>query len=137
MCAIVVSATLTADAAAQTPPLGRPATPVFSMGQPPRWLPYAAALVGNTSSVGFGALVGVQRPILNPIIGLLAASGEVGAFVAGDNVAADVRLVADAPALALGLGVDWQPANRQIDALLRFQSAVRRGGIIGHGSMMR
>src|SRR5207249_2989448 len=54
------------------------ARPVFSMGQPRRWLPFAStsAILGGGLGVGAGALFGVQRPILNPITGLLSVSGE-------------------------------------------------------------
>src|SRR2546423_15148948 len=56
----------------------QPAHPVFSMGQPRQWLPLAStfAVVGGGASGGVGALLGVQRSVLNPITGLLSVSGE-------------------------------------------------------------
>ena len=109
------------------------------MGQPPRWLPYASAFAVSRQAApaGFGALVGVSRPILNPVTGLLGASAELaGDWARGERDFA-ARLLGTAPALGIGVGVDWRPTHGGIDALVSFQSSIRRGGILGHGSMLR
>src|SRR4051812_8345398 len=85
----------------------QPATPVFSVGQPPRWLPYAEGfgIVGSPPGGAFGGLVGVDRPILNPVTGLLTASGEAyGTWHGGGD--GGLRLIANAPALGVGVGAN-------------------------------
>jgi phosphatidylserine/phosphatidylglycerophosphate/cardiolipin synthase-like enzyme len=125
--------------AAQAVDSPRVPAPAFGMGLPPRWLPYAGAF-GTTQSGtpnGVGALIGVHYPILNPVTGLLGASAEIagGRTTRDHGVAA--RLLANVPALGLGGGVSWGPSSDRVDALVTFQSAIRRGGLLGRGSMLR
>jgi hypothetical protein len=117
---------------------GRMARPVFAMGQPPRWLPYASTFaVLSSGASGGGALLGLHRPVLNPITGLFGVSGEaLGEWRAGGG-AAGLRLLATVPALGLGLGADWRPTSGSVAALVTFQTAIRRGGLFGHGSLAR
>src|SRR5437870_3161021 len=117
----------------------RSADLVVSMGQPTQWRPYASllGLTSRASPGGVGALVGVERSVLNPIPGMLAASTE--AFVgrrAGIGTMS-LRALADVPVLGLGLGADWRMTTGDLDPLFVFQTAMRRGGLIGHGSMAR
>ncbi|HEY6218546.1 MAG TPA: hypothetical protein VIV65_00730, partial [Gemmatimonadaceae bacterium] len=113
----------------------QPATPVFSMGQPPQWLPYAEAFgVSGSLARPFGVLIGVDRPILNPVTGLLTASAEAYETWHGDD---GLRVIANAPALGIGIGGVWNITGSRTDAIVTFRSAVRRGGILGHGSMVR
>src|SRR5690348_6963463 len=76
---VSLAALLIRTSAAQGPDsiAAEPAMPVFSIGQPPIWRPYAAGLgVTERGLAGVSGLVGVQRPLLNPVTGLLAVSGE-------------------------------------------------------------
>ena len=112
------------------------------MGQPRRWLPYATAsagplLAGSGTPVGVNVFAGIDHPILNPIAGLLSAAGEIGGSWASGKIKPAVRLLAEVPGLGLSAGVDWQPGEQQADALFSFRTAIRRGGIIGHGTMVR
>lgn len=115
------------------------ARPVFSIGQPRRWLPFAStsAILGGGLGVGADALIGVQRPILNPITGLLSVSGEALGEWHQTHSTAGVRFLANVPALGLGLGADWRPRTGDIATILTFQAAIRRGGLLGHGSTVR
>jgi hypothetical protein len=115
-----------------------PAEPVFTMGQPRSWRPYAAGLgVWGPSAVGAGALFGVQHPLTNPVTGLLGASGEIiGARASGTNDGG-ARLLLGMPALGIGAGLDWNATNHQLGAIFHFETAIRRGGIFGHGTTVR
>ena len=117
----------------------QPARPVFSMGQPRQWLPLAStfAVVGGGTSGGVGALLGVQRSVLNPITGLLSVSGEALGEWRRNESTAGLRLLANVPALGVGVGADWRARTGNVAALVTFQTAIRRGGLLGHGSMVR
>src|SRR5689334_7535540 len=95
-------------AAAQTdaPPAGRNAEPVFSMGQPRAWLPYVSAFGSTTrgSLDGGSLLAGVEHPVLNPITGLLGATGEVAAMMRHGRASASLRASTTIPAFGLGFG---------------------------------
>jgi hypothetical protein len=112
---------------------------LVSMGQPPRTLPYASifGLVARNSPTAFGALVGAYRPILNPVGGLFGISGE--ALFERDRSDAELglRAVANVPVLGFGIGADWCATCSEVDLLLTFQTAIRRGGILGRGSAFR
>ena len=115
------------------------ARPVFSMGQPPQWRPFAAAF-GTVSGHEPGAvtgLIGAQRPVLNPVTGLLAVSGEALGEAYAGQLTGGLRLLANVPAFGLSVGADWRPKTGNLATLLSFQTAVRRGGITGGGSMLR
>ena len=127
----------------RAPAQARPAQPVFSMGQPPIWQPYAAgfgAIAGGAKAGG--ALVGIHRPILNPVTGLFGVSGEAYGLVAGSDIvgsdvaAVGVRALATSRVFGLAAGVDYVPQDR-VDFILSFQTAIRRGGLLGHGTMLR
>lgn len=115
------------------------AQPVFSMGQPPVWRPYVAgfAIGSSGSSSGVAAVVGVDRAILNPVTGLLDATAEAFGEQRVGDAGAGVRLLARAPAIGLGVGADWRITSHDVDAVLSFQTALRRGGVFGGGSMLR
>ena len=110
-----------------------PARPVFSMGQPPRWKPYGAALAGTDVS----ALLGVHHPLLSPVTGLFGLSAEVYGAAGGEFAGAGGRLLATSPVFGMALGGDWNVVARRVDAVLSFQTAIRRGGLVGRGTMLR
>lgn len=129
---------LPAGAQERPQPAERPAQPVFSMGQPSRWEPYAAGLgvFGERYGPGASLLVGVHRPIMNPVAGLFGVSGE--AFVTKTpGLEGGARLLARVPAIAIGAGVDWNARSGDFDLLFTYQSAIRRGGLLGRGTMLR
>jgi phosphatidylserine/phosphatidylglycerophosphate/cardiolipin synthase-like enzyme len=111
----------------------------FAMGQPRRWLPYLSPFGAGDAraSFGGGAALGVRHPILNPITGLLSASAELVGDARSREVNGGVRLIANSPMLGLSAGVDWRPDGNSAAALFSFETAIRRGGLLGHGSMLR
>src|SRR5690348_6565147 len=134
--ALSVSAAGAQEAA---PALGVP-QPVMSMGQPPRWQPYGAALaVGDRTRNGPAGslLLGVHHPIMNPVVGLLGVSGEAYAIGGGGYSGEGLRALVTSRLLALGAGLDWNIERRRVDFMLSYQTAIFRGGLLGNGSMLR
>ncbi|MDB4898899.1 MAG: hypothetical protein JWN53_707, partial [Gemmatimonadetes bacterium] len=115
------------------------AAPVYSIGQPPRWQSYVDAMAKRADgSVHDGLVVaGTEQFALNPVVGLLAGDGEVYGSTGSGRTDAGLRGVVRAPALALGLGVDWSVTRGRSDLLLTYRSAILRGGLLGHGTMLR
>ncbi len=125
---------------AQQPTGPRPPEAVVSMGQPSRWEPYAAAMGafgGAENRPGGSGVIGVYRSIMNPVTGLFGVAGEGYATARDGDVAGGARLLARAPVLALGAGVDWNGRSGDLDFVLSYQTAVRRGGLLGRGTMLR
>jgi hypothetical protein len=108
------------------------------MGQPPRWEPYIVpAAFRGPNSVWRGALsAGVHRPVTHPLLGLFGVAGEAYATV-DPGVQPGARLLATSRAFGLAAGADWDGRSHQIDAVFSFQTAIRRGGLLGHGTMVR
>ena len=138
---VSVLALLAPAARAQQPLPGPDVTqPVMSMGQPPRWQPYGAALaVGDRTRNGPAAsvLFGVHHPIMNPLIGLFGVSGEAYAVGGGGFAGEGIRALANSRLFALGAGLDWNIGRRRVDFMLSYQTAIFRGGLLGRGSMLR
>jgi hypothetical protein len=120
-----------------------PAQTIPSMGQPPRWQPYVApAFMSGSRDQQSGAalFVGVHRPITNPVTGLFGVAGE--AFVApapydDSRIDPGVRLLATSRVIGLAAGAGWNARTHGTDVLLSFQTAIRRGGLLGRGTMLR
>src|SRR5262249_11799463 len=73
----------------------------------------------------------------NPITGLFALRGETyGEWRSGAR-GAGLRTFASVPVAGLSAGVDWRATNGALDPIFSFQTAIRRGGLIGGGSMLR
>jgi hypothetical protein len=112
------------------------ATPIASLGQPSRW-PMHASVVGEMGGPHAGptAALGLSRSITNPVGGLLGAAGELTATAGTGKIEPGVRLFGTSPALNLAAGVDWRAGD--IDLVLTYRTAIRRGGIVGRGSTVR
>jgi hypothetical protein len=112
--------------------------PVYSIGQPRQWLPFASALgTAGRSGDGFAGSLGVEKPLLNPVNGIVAASGEALGEWRGGKLDTDLRLLVRSPGFGFGFGADWRPRTAELAPVLSIQGALRRGGILGHGSMVR
>ncbi len=117
-----------------------PPRPITSMGQPSRWPLHVAAseLIDRTGQgAALGGVVGVHRSLFNPVIGLGGATAEVYGAANGTFSGAGARLLGSSPLLALGVGADWNVTRRRVDFLLSYQTAIRRGGLLGRGTMLR
>lgn len=111
-----------------------------SMGQPLRWQPYAAALaLANRNGEGQAAslLVGVHRSVTSPVTGLIGGAAELYGNASGAFPGVGTRVMATSKLVALAAGLDWHLSRGRVDLALSYQSAVRRGGLLGHGSLLR
>ncbi|MFL5608540.1 MAG: hypothetical protein ACJ8AD_18945 [Gemmatimonadaceae bacterium] len=114
--------------------------PVASMGQPPVWQFHAAAsgLFGFTGDGSGGSLVlGAHRSVSNPVMGLLGGTGEMYGTGGGAFRGLGARLLATSRFFGLSAGADWNLHARRVDFMLSYQTAVLRGGLLGHGTMLR
>lgn len=116
---------------------------VFSIGQPRRWQPYVAALgmgVGEGRNASGALMAGVHRPLLNAVSGIAGAAGEGYAALGRDRPEFGIRALGTMHVFGLAAGAEYSIARGRagrVDALVAFRTAVRRGGLLGHGSMLR
>jgi hypothetical protein len=127
---------------AQGTPAGEPTSAplVSSMGQPPVWQFHTAGLGlfdfrGDGS--GGNVLLGVHRSVLNPLMGLIGGTAETYATGGGTYRGVGGRLLATSRMFCLSAGADWNLNARRVDFMLSYQTAVLRGGLFGHGTMLR
>ena len=72
---------------------------------------------------------------MNPLTGLLGGRAEAYASLGGRS--SGFRLLAETKALALSGGIDWSVTTKTVSPMVSFQTAIRRGGLFGGGSMLR
>ena len=126
-----------AAAAIAAGPLGAqptPARPPFSIGQPSLWPQHAALLApfgGDASAGSVWLAYGVHRAVVNPVTGLFGLTGE--GYVAVGRESYGARLLGETKTLGISAGVDWDASRARFSSLLSFQTAVRRGGVLGRG----
>jgi len=123
-----------------------PPRPVFSIGQPPIWRQQISAQAtaytqGSRSGATFsyGVFHAFNKPPIeafNPLLGLIGGTlegyGTIGGI--GDE---GVRAMATSRLLATSVGGDWDVRHGRVNAIVSWQSAIRRGGLLGRGSMLR
>lgn len=112
--------------------------PTFSIGQPSLWQQNATVLapLSNESSNGaVWAAYRIRRAITNPLTGLLSASAEGYAAIGARQYGA--RLFAESQLFGLSAGVDWSIPMGRLSPVLSFQTAIRRSGLLGRGTMAR
>ena len=134
----------TADSAAASAHSG-PAPIVFSIGQPPIWRQQLSAQAAFTqtdrsgATFSYGVFHAFNKPPLtafNPLIGLIGGTVEAYGSVGGVKDAG-LRAMATSRLLATSVGADWDVRDGHVNTIISWQSALRRGGILGHGSMLR
>lgn len=112
-----------------------------SMGQPPLWEPYGvlSSTFGRSNDGFLGAAAGgIHRPMTNPVVGLFGLAGETYLRIPSENPADVVpggRLLATSRVLGLAAGADYD--GYRLDGMVSFQTAIRRGGLLGGGTMLR
>jgi hypothetical protein len=108
------------------------------MRQPPRWELYAVPAVLRAPGAGWsGSLTaGVHHHVTHPVIGLFGLAPE--AYVTADRgIQPGIRMLATNRLFGLSAGGDWNIRTHQIDGLFSFQTAIRRGGLLGRGTLLR
>lgn len=120
--------------------------PVFSIGQPATWEQHFTALGTafprsdrSAVTVGYGVFRSFNRPptaAFNPVLGLIGGTFEGYASVGGTQ-GAGLRAMATSQLLATSIGADWDIRNASVSPIVSWQSAMRRGGLLGGGSMLR
>lgn len=113
--------------------------PIFSIGQPSRWQNYADLLIQRGRDTPTSALLvaGSEQSIFSPVVGALSADAELYGSGGSRRIEAGARAIARSPALALGVGLDWNFTRTRADVLITYKSAILRGGLLGNGTMMR
>jgi phosphatidylserine/phosphatidylglycerophosphate/cardiolipin synthase-like enzyme len=146
--AAVDAGALRAQSADSAVASSRPASlpPVFSIGQPPIWRQQLSAQAtadaqGGRSGATFsyGVFHSFNNPpvqAFNPLLGLIGGTFEGYGSVAGLGDFG-LRAMATSRLLATSVGADWDIRHERVNTILSWQSAIRRGGILGHGSMLR
>lgn len=112
------------------------------MGQPQQWEPYGVvgAIFGGSTGPFQAAGLGLHRPITSPVTGVFGIAGEASArgWGAGGgsehNLRAAARLIATSRMLGLSAGADF---DGKLSPVVSFQTAIRRGGILGFGTMVK
>ncbi|HEY2853436.1 MAG TPA: hypothetical protein VGJ18_11350 [Gemmatimonadaceae bacterium] len=132
-----------------TPNSPQPATPpapVFSIGQPPIWrqqltaqgTAYSQGSAGG-ATFSYGVFHSLNKPPLqpfNPLLGVIGGTVEGYGTIAG-IADAGLRAMATSRLLATSVGADWDIRHHHVNTIISWQSAIRRGGLLGQGSMLR
>jgi phosphatidylserine/phosphatidylglycerophosphate/cardiolipin synthase-like enzyme len=144
--AVLNASTLRAQNADSAATRSQPASPVFSIGQPPIWRQQLSAQAiaytqaGRTGATfSYGVFHSFNKPPIeafNPVLGVIGGTLEGYGSVGGvEDVG--LRAMATSRLLATSIGADWDIRHERVNTILSWQSAIRRGGILGHGSMLR
>jgi hypothetical protein len=118
------------------PPFTPEGSRIWSMGQPPLLHWNAGAVADFEKDAGL-AVVGVQKPFLSPLVGVIA--GRVEGLIGGgrEGVEGGARLLAVSPLTRLQFGLDYDARAGKVDFLLGGEFVVRRGGLFGGGTRLR
>jgi hypothetical protein len=115
---------------------------VQSMGQPPRFMPYAGLGVGayrpadDDTDVTGRLTLGLFKNLLGPVVSIgLAGEGYVGAR--GASIDGGIRGLVSLRPLRFGVGIDYNIPDNSPDLLLSFLHPLRRGGPFGLGGRLR
>jgi hypothetical protein len=123
-----------------------PPPAVFSIGQPPIWRQQLSAQGTAYSQSGhyggtlsYGVYHAFNKPPIaafNPLLGVIGGTVEGYGSVGGiEDIG--LRAMATSRMLATSVGADWDARHGRINTIISWQSALRRGGILGGGSMVR
>jgi hypothetical protein len=123
-----------------------PSPAVYSIGQPPLWRQQLSAQGSAVTRDGrsgatfsYGVFRAFSKPPIaafNPVLGLIGGTVEGYGSVGGAEDAG-VRAMATSKIFATSVGADWDVRHGRVNTIVSWQSAIRRGGILGHGSMVR
>ncbi len=114
--------------------------PGRSIGQPPIWNAYLGAFRGADGTGGSRPVVaflgGVHRAYTGATGGVLGFNVEPLLRVYPE-VRAGARVMASSRAISLSAGWQHYVGTGRVETVFSWTTAVRRGGIVGHGSVLR
>jgi hypothetical protein len=124
------------------PPIAGTWETVRSMGQPPRWKPVLGLGFGidrpaSEPLLGTTLSLGIYRDVLDPLFGLLGATGEGYVGHRSQRLDGGGRLYLSAPALFVHAGVDWNARLTRPDLFLSATVPTIRGGWFRQGGLLR
>jgi phosphatidylserine/phosphatidylglycerophosphate/cardiolipin synthase-like enzyme len=119
--------------------------PPKAIGQPRLIEPYgvlASTVVHHNSQFPAFLAAGIHKPITNPSIGLFGIAAEfylpLPSRLDFSGTTPGVRALLTSRALGLSGGIDFDiTSEKNLTGLFSFQTAIRRGGILGRGTMVR
>lgn len=111
--------------------------PGASLGQPPLWQAYGGAFRGSDAGrPAVGLVVGTYRPFGSAVGGVMGMGLEPVLMLAPE-VRAGGRVLFTSRAVSLSAGAQWISGGKRFEPIVSWNTAVRRGGIVGHGSTLR
>ena len=112
---------------------------IKSMGQPPIWQPYTSvvATFGRNNDATGGVELGIFRPRGSPVNGVFGLAAEGYLFASDGGATGGARFLGVTRAVNLAYGIDWDARENNYAFILSFNTAVRRGGLVGHGTQLR
>jgi hypothetical protein len=124
---------------AQGQPAPEAGEPIKSMGQPSKWEFYLAPMAlydGDLDKWGGQLTGGLWRYLMNPNFGIgLAGEGYLGAV--DSETDSGVRALAGVKMFFLQAGIDYSFRRDELDAIIRLEFPLRRGGLFGRGGKFR
>ncbi|HEX4684836.1 MAG TPA: hypothetical protein VH277_19110, partial [Gemmatimonadaceae bacterium] len=94
----------------------------------------------SVATFSYGVFHSFNKPPIsafNPVLGLIGGTVEGYGSVGGLAPDAGLRAMATSRLLATSVGADWDIRNERLNTIVSWQSAIRRGGILGYGSLVR
>jgi hypothetical protein len=112
------------------------------MGQPSPFYPYAGAVGGwgwrdNDRQAAARVVLGVERDLIQPVVGILGVAAEGYAGTLGGRSDAGARIMGTMRILRVGVGADMSFVGRGTSFVLTITEPLRRGGVFGGGSELR
>lgn len=114
--------------------------PGQSLGQPSTWHPYAGVFRVTGGGAGarptIGVLGGAYRAWGSAVSGALGVSVEP-LLTVSPEIHPGMRAMVTSRAIALAAGAQFVQGSQHVEPVLSWYSAIRRGGVLGRGSMLR
>jgi hypothetical protein len=137
VCLLSLTSVSWADSPTDRPP--RKGGYTYSLGMPSLYKPYAGFELmgyrpGDDGDLGGFANLGINKDLVNPIVGAAAIGIEGYGGYRGQELDGGGRAVFSIPSLLFGAGVDYNFTDEEFDFLMRLDVTGRRGGVFGNGT---
>jgi hypothetical protein len=113
----------------------------YSLGMPPIWKGYGGIEVqwvrpGDQAQASGLLNLGLFKNLGSPVVGLAAIGAEGYGGVRASEFDWGARANLSIPLLNLGFGADYNHIDDKISFLMQLDVPIRRGGIVGRGSLL-